>query len=657
MLCFAFLPVAFSRIAVTDVGTLAPVALALLFAVRIARGRAAALVRRWRASAAGLAIGFKYTAGLVLLAARAGALALRARSCLGATARRCARAAAWRARASAAARCVAFFVTNPYFFLDFDDGAAPAARPGRAGRQPGQVRPGARQRPPLLPRQPDVGARLGGAPRPRSPAPCCSRGATACGWRCCSLFPVALFVYLSAAVALLRALAAAGLPGARAARGLRGRARRSSCVRARAPRLGWPRGRRRAACSLLWQPLAADARSMARARPAATRARSRATGSPTTTAASCASSSSRPCPSATTGRSRGGRPAGSSPRAQFVDEFIRDIRETHVEYGRTLQPARARPLPPPGLLHGHDDGPDPRARRGRRATAPRSPTTRGSSGSPTSSTRVSPYRADADPPPFSFDLSYSYYSPAYERPGPEVDDLPAARLRAALRAACARGGEARPGGAGERGRAAPAALGRRSARRSLRCSPRSALRLWHIDHGLPFAYNADEARALRARRRSRCSAAALDPGYYENPPALTYLLYAIFKLRFTRLPVRRRATSCASFAADPEAAFLTARVAVALIGTLVVGLAYWAGARFYERRVGLVAAALMAVAFLPVFYSKHALNDVVTLAPVTVALVGCLLVYERGRWLDWALAGAARRRRDRDEVHGRARCC
>ena len=49
----------------------------------------------------------------------------------------------------------------------------------------------------------------------------------------------------------------------------------------------------------------------------------------------------------------------------------------------------------------------------------------------------------------------------------------------------------------------------------------------------------------------------------------------------------------------------------------------------------------MAVAFLPVFYSKHALNDVVTLAPVTLALVACLLVYERGRRIDWALAGGA----------------
>ena len=77
-----------------------------------------------------------------------------------------------------------------------------------------------------------------------------------------------------------------------------------------------------------------------------------------------------------------------------------------------------------------------------------------------------------------------------------------------------------------------------------------------------------------------------------------------------------------------------------------MGLAYWAGTRYFERRVGLVAAALMAVAFLPVFYSKHALNDVVTLAPMTVALVACLLVYERGWWFDWALAGAAVGRRE-----------
>jgi 4-amino-4-deoxy-L-arabinose transferase-like glycosyltransferase len=153
-----------------------------------------------------------------------------------------------------------------------------------------------------------------------------------------------------------------------------------------------------------------------------------------------------------------------------------------------------------------------------------------------------------------------------------------------------------------------------------------ALRLWNLDHGLPFAYNADEdehfvPHAVDMFRGS------LDPGYYENPPALTYLLYAVYAVTGVR--------------EVSQEAFETARVAVALVGTLVVGLAYWAGTRFYERRVGLVAAALMAVAFLPVFYSKQALNDVVTLAPISVALVGALLAFERGRWPYWALAGGA----------------
>jgi Dolichyl-phosphate-mannose-protein mannosyltransferase len=153
-----------------------------------------------------------------------------------------------------------------------------------------------------------------------------------------------------------------------------------------------------------------------------------------------------------------------------------------------------------------------------------------------------------------------------------------------------------------------------------------ALRLWNIDHGMPFAFNADEDEHFVPKAVGMFDG-GLDPGYYENPSALTYFLYVSYAIGGIR--------------EVGEAAFETARVAVALIGTLVVGLVYWAGARFYERRVGLVAAAVMAVAFLPVFYSKHALNDVVTLAPITLALIASVLIYERGAWTDWALAGAA----------------
>ena len=150
-----------------------------------------------------------------------------------------------------------------------------------------------------------------------------------------------------------------------------------------------------------------------------------------------------------------------------------------------------------------------------------------------------------------------------------------------------------------------------------------ALRLWNLGHGLPFAYNADEAEHFVPRALAIARGGGLDPGYYENPPSLTYLLALVYALGGT---------------AD---AFVTGRVVVALIGTLVVALTYVAGRRAFDARTGLVAAALMAVAFLPVFYSKHALNDVVTLAPVTLGLIGALLVYDRGRWVDYALCGAA----------------
>ena len=160
------------------------------------------------------------------------------------------------------------------------------------------------------------------------------------------------------------------------------------------------------------------------------------------------------------------------------------------------------------------------------------------------------------------------------------------------------------------------------------------LRLWSIDHGLPWAYNADEELHF-VPIAVEMLGGSLNPGYFENPPALTYLLAVIYRLGFADGGFQRE------FLADPSTAYLVARVTVASIGTLVVGLVFVAGARFFDRRVGLIAAALLAFAFLPAFYSKQALNDVVTLAPVCVALVLCLAVYERGRPLDYGLAGIA----------------
>ena len=143
-----------------------------------------------------------------------------------------------------------------------------------------------------------------------------------------------------------------------------------------------------------------------------------------------------------------------------------------------------------------------------------------------------------------------------------------------------------------------------------------ALRLWGFRQGLPLVYNADENAHFVAGAIGMFGH-TYNPNYFINPPAYTYLLHVAFALGFGG-----RDGVSEAFAADPGDVFAVARALSAVLGALAVGLLAWAGARLFDRRIGLVAAALLAVAFLPVHYAHFALNDVPTLAPVCLALVG-----------------------------------
>jgi hypothetical protein len=162
-----------------------------------------------------------------------------------------------------------------------------------------------------------------------------------------------------------------------------------------------------------------------------------------------------------------------------------------------------------------------------------------------------------------------------------------------------------------------------------------ALRVWGARQGLPYAYNADE-NAHFVPKAIGLFGHGLNPHYFVNPPAYTYVLHAVFAVWFGG-----RAGVSETFALDPSAVFLVARVTCAALGTLAVGLLYLAGAKLFgDRRVGFLAAALLAVAFLPVFYSHLALNDVPTLAPICLALYGAARVLRGGRLRDYLIAGA-----------------
>lgn len=198
----------------------------------------------------------------------------------------------------------------------------------------------------------------------------------------------------------------------------------------------------------------------------------------------------------------------------------------------------------------------------------------------------------------------------------------------------------RPRDVGARGRRAwtrlAAALGARSLHRPalvLLLIVCLLLRLWGIKEGLPYSYNGDEATHF-VPRAIGFFGHDLNPHYFLNPPAYSYLLYIVFELWFGSADAVR-----SIYTTDPTAVFVVARVVAAVLGTIAVWLTYLAGERFFNRTVGLVAGAILGLGFLPVFYGHLALNDVPTLAPVALALYGVAGVLRRGRARDYALAG------------------
>ncbi|HSZ06160.1 MAG TPA: glycosyltransferase family 39 protein [Solirubrobacteraceae bacterium] len=160
------------------------------------------------------------------------------------------------------------------------------------------------------------------------------------------------------------------------------------------------------------------------------------------------------------------------------------------------------------------------------------------------------------------------------------------------------------------------------------------LRLWGIGQGLPYVYNVDEYEHFVPIAVEMFAKGTLDPHYFANPPALTYVLHFLFDLAYGGPHGVERA-----FALHPGEVFTLARVAVAVLGTLALWLVYLTGARLFNRAVGLLAAAIEAVAFLPVFYGHMALNDAPTLAPLTLSLLGSAGVLRKGRARDYAIAG------------------
>ena len=177
-----------------------------------------------------------------------------------------------------------------------------------------------------------------------------------------------------------------------------------------------------------------------------------------------------------------------------------------------------------------------------------------------------------------------------------------------------------------RGRPRVAALRARRAlgAAALRPPPRPAVRLQRR-----------RERALRGRR-DRHVRAHLQPELLHQPAGLH-----VPAARGVRLGFGGRDGVSAAYAADPSDVFAVAR---ALVGACSArspsGCCAWAGARLFDRRVGFVAAALLAVAFLPVHYgAPRAQRRADARAAVPGARRRRRASSPAGALLDYALAG------------------
>ncbi|MGH2802810.1 MAG: glycosyltransferase family 39 protein, partial [Thermoleophilaceae bacterium] len=170
-----------------------------------------------------------------------------------------------------------------------------------------------------------------------------------------------------------------------------------------------------------------------------------------------------------------------------------------------------------------------------------------------------------------------------------------------------------------------------------------ALRVVNNDYGLPFVYSVDEATHFTSRA-VQMFWEDLDPGYYQNPSAYTYLVYALLRGMYGPLGFLfdlPYGNVTEQFEKDPTEMWIAARTLAAALCTAGVAAAYAAARRLWGVREGLVAAAVLAFAFLPVAYSRVAVTDVGALAGMALALLFSVRAYEEGRARDYALAGAA----------------
>lgn len=168
------------------------------------------------------------------------------------------------------------------------------------------------------------------------------------------------------------------------------------------------------------------------------------------------------------------------------------------------------------------------------------------------------------------------------------------------------------------------------------------LRACTAHFGLPALNDPDELMFQMGAVRL-VSQQTLNPGWFGHPATTTiYLLAVIDVLVFATGWAVGLFASPADFAdriySDPSWVILPGRLAMVLFGVACVWLTWRLASELFSRRVGIVAAALMAVNPLHITYSQIIRSDIMATAFMLLAMLAALRIARGGGRADWVKA-------------------
>jgi len=153
------------------------------------------------------------------------------------------------------------------------------------------------------------------------------------------------------------------------------------------------------------------------------------------------------------------------------------------------------------------------------------------------------------------------------------------------------------------------------------------LRMYGLDYGLPFIYIGDELEFV-GRALHMLGTRDPNPHWFGHPGTPTIYLFALSYA----VKLSAGSTSLADL-------FYLSRALVVVFAAGSIVLTYVIGARVAGRSVGLLGAALLAVAPLHVQYSRIARPDVQMTFFVLASAWFIISVADKGRWRDYIRAG------------------